>query len=146
MEWPGFKVTLPKLELFLGKRLAAGAIFSQASRNDPGLAETMIKNDEAVIKPDVTIREFQIIDSSPGKFGLNKIFQIIAPMPEATSKRKWKVHFIEQLITQHEALEHMPGISKKDLAIFGGSQFASRSPGAKGEERPGCYKRVASFW
>ena len=104
----------------------------------------MIENDQAVVEPDATIRQFEIIARAAGKFRFDKIFQVVAPIPETPSERKWKVQFIEQLKARHEAVEQAPRVAILNLRAIAGMNFASGTERAERKERVRCEKGVAS--
>ena len=48
----------------------------------------MIEDDQAVVKADVAIGQFQIVDRAAREFRLDEILQIVAPIAEAAAERK----------------------------------------------------------
>src|ERR1043166_3905282 len=81
----------PELCLVSGSFLPSGAIGIQSGANNPRFVQTMIKHNEASIKTDMTIRQFQIVQRPARKPRFDEILQIITPIAEASSKRKGKV-------------------------------------------------------
>src|SRR6478672_8794209 len=105
----------------------------------------MVENDQAVVKPYLTIRQFQIIDCAAAESWFDEIFQIITPVAKTASEGEGQVHFIEQFVAEHEAFQQTPGIAKLNLVIDRCLQFASRARGSKSQEWPGGDKRVTGF-
>src|SRR5258708_36409324 len=94
----------------------------------------MIENDEAVVKTDAAVGQFQIIDGAARQFRLGKIFQIIAPKSETAAEREWQINFIKQFVTRHQAVEQMPRIAELDLDFMVETQFALRTEGTKSQK------------
>ncbi len=90
----------------------------------------MVERDQAVVKPRMAIRQLQIIHSPTRQPRLDKILQLIAPIPKTTPQRKRQIDFVQQFIARHQAVEHLPGISKLDVRAVIAGQLAP------GPERP----------
>ena len=56
----------------------------------------MIENGEAVVKADVAIGQFQIVDGAAQQFRLGEVFQVVAPETKAAAQRKWQINFVQQ--------------------------------------------------
>ncbi len=94
----------------------------------------MVEDDEAVVKTGVAVGQFQIIHRAAREFWLGKIFQVVAPVTKRAAERKRQVNFVEQFKTRHERVEDVPRVAELKLRA-GGSDFAARAEGAKGEKR-----------
>src|SRR5437867_816738 len=79
----------------------------------------MIEHDQAVVKTDVAIGRFEIVDSATREFWLGEVFQIVTPVAKAATKRKRQINFLKQLETRHEAVEQMPRIAELNVAADG---------------------------
>src|SRR5437660_1224158 len=109
----------------------------------------MIEHHQAVVKADMTIRQFEVVDCAPGKFGLRKIFQVVSPEPEATAQREREIDFIEQFKPGHQAVEDVPGAAKFNFGFrisdFG-LDFTARTEGPEGKKRIRRDQRITSRW
>ena len=65
----------------------------------------MIKHHQAVIKADVAIGQFEVIDGAAREFRLGEIFQIVTPVTETAAERKRQVNLIQQLKLRHERIQ-----------------------------------------
>ena len=122
----------PKLQLFLRMRLRARAVRRQSGRDDPCFLQAMIENNQAVIKADLTVRQFQIIRGVAFEARFNKVLQIVSPVTKTAAERKRQIQFLEQLVARHQAVQQMPGISELHAGAFGGEQLAAGAKGAEG--------------
>ena len=109
------KLVFPELDLFPDPLFAARTVSVQAGGNDAGFAEAMIEHDQAVVKTDVTVRQFKIVHGPARQFRLGKVFQIITPETKAPSERKRQVDFFKQFEARHQSIEQMPGIAKLNV-------------------------------
>ena len=70
----------------------------------------MIENHKAVVKADVAIGQFQIVDGAAREFRLGEIFQVVAPETKATAERKRQVNFVQQFKARHQASSRCHGL------------------------------------
>ena len=85
----------------------------------------MIENNQAIVKANLTISQFQVIHCAAGEPGLDEVFKVIAPITKTAAQRKGQIHFVEQFKAQHQALEQSPGIPKLNLMISRCPQLAT---------------------
>ncbi len=79
----------------------------------------MVEHNEAVVKSDVAIGQFQIVDGAAREFRLGEILQVVAPETKAAAQRKRQVNFVQQFKARHQAVEQMPRISEVRSAECG---------------------------
>ena len=106
----------------------------------------MVEYHHAVIKADVAIGQFEVIDGTARKFRLNKIFQFIAPATETAAERKGQVYLIQQFATRQQCVQDLPGIAKLNerRETWGVRRdFAAGAEGTEGEKRPRRDKGIA---
>src|SRR5688572_8783341 len=125
------------------KGFAARAVHLATGRDDPDFVEAMIEDDERVVKADATIRQFQVVDSFSWQVWLDKILEVVSPVTEATTERKRQVDFFEQLIARHQAVEDAPWIAELLVQTVARAKLATRTGGAKREERFCGDERIA---
>src|SRR6185369_2493492 len=77
----------------------------------------MIEYDQAVVKADLAIGQLEVIHRAARKFWFNEIFQVIPPIPEAAAQGEWKVDLLQHLVSRHEPVQAIPGISKSRLPL-----------------------------
>jgi hypothetical protein len=75
----------------------------------------MVEHHEAVIETNVAIGQLEIVDGMARQPRLDEVFQIIAPVTKATSKRKRKVNFIQQFAPRQKRVEDLPRITELDV-------------------------------
>src|SRR5258705_4044397 len=95
----------------------------------------MIEDNEAIVKANAAIRQFEIVDWLTRKARVDEIFKIVAPVAKAPSERKGQVDFLQQLITRHQGIQHMPWIAK--LLVRPISRFESTSRALRTERQKG---------
>ena len=98
----------------------------------------MVEDDEAVVKTDVAIGQFQIVDRAARQFRLGEIFQVVAPVAERAAERKRQINFIEQFEARHQRIEQMPRVAEMDCELriaSATSNFAARAEGTEGQKR-----------
>ena len=110
------QMCLPKFHLFLRPLFTARTVGIQAGGNDPGFAEVMVEHNQAVVKADVAIGQFEVVDGAAREFRLGEIFQIVAPVTKTAAERKRQVNFIQQFIARHEASSSCHGLPNWSLA------------------------------
>src|ERR1043165_8697430 len=91
----------PGLRLPVRARLVARPIGTQAGRDNPGLAQAMIENHEAVVKTHVAIGQFQIVYGAARELRLDEILEVITPIAKAAAEREREINLIEQLVARH---------------------------------------------
>src|ERR1051326_7570767 len=100
----------------------------------------MIESDQAIVKPDVTIGQFEVINRVMLRKSFDKILQFITPIAKTAAQRKGEVQLIQEFITCQQAVQQATRIAIMDLyPFFTRDQFTAASKGAKGQERPRCY-------
>ena len=77
----------------------------------------MVEDDEAVVKADVAVGQFQIVDGAAGEFWLSEIFQVVAPVTKCAAERKRQINFVEQFKARHERVEQMPRVAELKLMV-----------------------------
>ena len=92
---------LPVIELFLSALFGAGGVGVKTGGNDPGFGEVMVEDDETVVKANVAIGKFEVVDGAAGKAWFDEIFEFVTPITEATAEREGEVHFVEQFVAGH---------------------------------------------
>ena len=83
----------------------------------------MIEHDQAVVKTDVAVGQFEIVDGAAREFRLGEIFQVVTPITETAAERKRQINFVQQFEARHQAVEQMPRVAELDLG------FGVRGPG-----------------
>ena len=86
----------------------------------------MVKDHQAVIKPDVAIRQFQVVDRAARQLRFDKILEVVAPIAKAAAERKGQVRLIQQFVTRHQPFQNPPRIAELHLRFWpgqGGVQF-----------------------
>ena len=110
----------------------------------------MIEDNQTIVKTDVAVGQFQIVDGAAREFRLGKVFQVVAPAAERAAERKGRINFIEQFVARHERIKQMPRIAELRLADgrfqMGNVDFAARAEAAKSEKRIRRDKRVTRGW
>src|SRR5260221_11169870 len=71
----------------------------QSRGNDPGFSQTMVKNNQAVVKSKVTVRQIQIVCRTPRQSRLEKVFEIVSPETKTPAEGKRKIDLITKFIT-----------------------------------------------
>ncbi len=56
----------------------------------------MIEHDQAVVKADVAVGQFEIVDGTARELRLGEIFQVVAPVTEAAAEGKRQIYFVQQ--------------------------------------------------
>src|SRR5579884_518720 len=128
------KLPAPECETFLRARFGAGAVGVQTGGDDPGLAEMMIENHEAVVKTDMAIGKFKVVDRAARQARLDKIFQVVTPITKTAAERERQIHFVEQFVTGHQRIQDLPWIAELVLRVACSvlRQFTTRAEGTKG--------------
>src|SRR6266446_5900360 len=112
----GIQADLPELELPVRAGFSAGAVGVQTGGHNPGFAEAMVEDDEAVVKADDAIRQLEIVGGAAREFGFDEILEVVAPIAEAAAQRERKVRLLEQFVTRHETVEDVPRIAECDVS------------------------------
>ena len=108
----------------------------------------MIEDHQAVVKTDMTFGQFKIVDGAPRKFRFDKVFQVVTPITKAATEWEWQIHFVEQFVARHQAIENAPRVAELDVASFAGHQFTTRAKRTKrqkwsdGDERIPRLRRI----
>src|SRR6267143_5879675 len=102
----------PEFCLLARPRFIARAIRAQTRRDDPGFAETMVENHEAVVKTDVAVGQFKVVDRTARKLWLDEVFQIVTQVTKTATKREGKVDLVQQFEPGHQTVEQVPRIAK----------------------------------
>ena len=96
----------------------------------------MIERDQAVVKADLAIGQFQVVHGAARKPGFKKIFEVIAPISETTAQRKRHVGFVRQFVARDEIVNDAPGVSVLRCGTRGPSrmsrQFTTRAKRTNG--------------
>ena len=79
----------------------------------------MIEDDQAVVKTDVAVGQFQIIDGAAREFWFGEIFQVVTPVAKRAAERKRQVNFVQQFKARHERVEQMPRVAELELRVRG---------------------------
>src|SRR5207253_7691714 len=125
-----FEQVAPEFRLPSRLSVIAGAVRVQTGGNNPRFAEEMIEDDEAAVKADVAIRQFEIVDRQARELRLNEILQIVAPVAKAAAQRERQIHLVEQFVAGHQAVEYLPGVAELNLQDrVGGAENRSASFG-----------------
>jgi len=127
--------------MLAGTEFGAGAVGVQAGGDEPGFAEMMIEGDEAVVKTDVAIWEFEVIDGAARQARLDEILEIVTPIAKAAAQRKRQVDFLQQFVARHQLLQRLPGIAKARPARA--LHLAPRAERAKNQQRTRRDERIA---
>ncbi len=75
----------------------------------------MVEDNQAVVKSDVTVGQFQIVDGAAREFGFGEIFQVVAPVTKRAAEREGRINFVQQFKARHERVEDMPRVAELDL-------------------------------
>ena len=103
---------LPEFHLFLCPLFTARTVGGEAGGDNPDFAEAMIEHDQAVVKADVAVGQFEIVDGTAREFRLGEIFQVVAPVTEAAAERKRQINFVQQFEARHQTVEQMPRVAE----------------------------------
>ena len=81
----------------------------------------MVEHNEAVVKANAAIGQFEVIHRAPRKFRFDKILQIVTPVAETAAERKRQINFLEQFVARHQTIKRVPRIAELDVAarLFG---------------------------
>ena len=79
----------------------------------------MIEHDQAVVKTNVAIGQFEVVDGAAREFRLGEIFQVVAPIAKTAAERKWQVDFIQQLAARQQRVQNLPRIAELLLKVEG---------------------------
>src|SRR5581483_7562101 len=102
----------PEIDLLARPLSVARSVRPQPRRVNPRLAQGVIENHQAVVKPGMAVRQFKVVDGSPRLARFDKILQVIAPITRASPERKWPVDFIRQLEARHQVVQRAPWIAE----------------------------------
>ena len=80
-------------------------------------AELMIEDDEAVVKSDVAVGQFQIVDGAAREFRFGEIFQVVAPVTKAPPSGNGRVNFVQQFIARHQRVEDVPRVAELEFGV-----------------------------
>ncbi len=106
----------------------------------------MVENHQTVVKTDVAIGQFQIVDGAARQFRLGEIFQIVTPVTEAAAQRKRQVNLVQQFKPRHQRVQNLPRVAELNVAavvkrrncprihVADGDDFAARAEGAESEK------------
>ena len=61
----------------------------------------MVENNEAVVKANAAIGQFEVVYRSSSEFRLDIILQIVTPVAETAAEREWQIDFVEQFVARH---------------------------------------------
>src|SRR5437867_1676159 len=111
----------------MGELLVARSIHFTARGHNPGLVESMIEDDEAVVKANVTIRQFEIVDGFARKPWFDEIFKVVAPEAKTSSQWKGQVDLLQQFVARHQRIQHVPWIAKLLVHAVCRSEFTPRT-------------------
>src|ERR1051326_2162256 len=114
----------------------------QTRRNDPCLLDPMIKNDQGIIKSNMAVWQFQVVERAPGQFRFDEVLQIIAPITETSAQWKRQIQLLEQFIARHQAVEQMPRIAELNIRPFFRAQLAARAERAESQEWTRSQERI----
>src|SRR5262245_61427654 len=103
----------------------------------------MVEHDEAVVKADAAVRQFEIVHRPPRNLRLDKILQIVTPVAETPAERKRQIDFVEHFITRHQSFEQAPRIPELDMNARFSLQLAASSDRTESEKRPRRDERIA---
>ena len=74
-----------------------------------------VEHNQAVVKTDVAIGQFKVVDGAAREFWFDDIFQVVTPATEAAAQRERQVNFIQQLAPRQQRVQNLPGISELDV-------------------------------
>ena len=100
----------------------------------------MVEHDEAVVKANVAIGQFEIVEGAAREFRLGEILQVITPETKTATERKWQVNFVQQLEARQQRVQNLPRIAELEMGSgvrgLGAGDFATRAKGAEYEKWP----------
>ena len=82
----------------------ARAIGGEAGGDEPGFAEVMVEDGEAVVKANGAVRQFEVVHSVRAKAGFHKIFQVVTPIAKAAAEREGEVNLINDFVARKQLL------------------------------------------
>src|SRR5258706_10916862 len=94
-----FQALAPELGSEERASFRTSSIHRQSRGNDPGFSQTMVKNNQAVVKSKVTVRQIQIVCRTPRQSRLEKGFEIVSPETKTPAEGKRKIDLITKFIT-----------------------------------------------
>src|SRR5439155_10093609 len=125
----------------------AAAVRVQTGGNNPRFPEEMVEDDEAAVKADVALRQFEIVDRQARELRLNEILQIVAPVAKAAAQRERQIHLVEQFVAGHQAVEYLPGVAElnlQDRVRSAEDRSASFGQGSRGAMLRAPWQRLAA--
>jgi hypothetical protein len=94
----GLEPRAPEGELLLGVPGMARAIREQPSGDNERFCDSMVEHNQAAVKSNVTIRQFQVVGGAARQPGLDECSQVVTPVAETAAEREREVRLLQQFI------------------------------------------------